>query len=464
MNPAAPAPPSTPTPAAASTPAHPPSPPATRTPAGAMNGHGSSAGAAAPPPASTPATTPAAAPSRRGWLGWVVLLALAGGAWYARPYWYPRVHALLVPAGPKAPPPPRAVPIVATTVRERDINLYINGLGTVTAFNTVTVRSRVAGEVVKVAFTEGQTVKEGDLLVEIDPRPFIAARDQAAGTLAREDANLSLAQVNLKRTEDLMKSQASTQAVYDQQLAAVQQSEAAVKVAKAALENAELQLTYCRIVAPITGRIGFRLIDKGNIVQANDPGGLVVITQLDPITLQFTIPQDDIPRVLEQMNIEGSLQVDAYDRDFKRKLATGKLSALDNQVDATTGTLRLKATFENKNRALFPNQFVNARLLVDAVEKAVVVNTSAVQRGPESTFVYVVKSDETVELRNIELGPSEGLDTSIKNGLKVGELVVVDGVDKLTPGAKVQFQDKASPAGKKPASKPGNEIAAEKRT
>ena len=241
----------------------------------------------------------------------------------------------------------------------------------------------------------------------------------------------------LTRTGGLLKEQATTQQLYDQQLATVKQAEAVVKVDEALVDNAKLQLTYTKIISPITGRVGLRLVDRGNIVRANDTTGLAVITQLEPISVVFTIPQDEIPRVQRQMQKNSALMVDAFDRDFQTRLAVGKLTAIDNQVDATTGTLKLKATFDNKDHVLFPNQFVNARLLVETLEEAVVVSSSAIQRGPDSLYVYVVNSDDTVELREVEVGPAEGGDTSIVKGLTGGELVVTDGVDKLFPGAAV---------------------------
>jgi multidrug efflux system membrane fusion protein len=227
----------------------------------------------------------------------------------------------------------------------------------------------------------------------------------------------------------------------------VQQTEGGLQTVRATLANAKLQLDYCRITAPISGRIGLRLVDQGNIVRANDSNGLAVITQLQPISLLFTIPQDDIIRVQKEMRVGESLAVDAFDRDFKTKLATGKLVAVDNQVDPTTGTVRLKAVFENEDSSLFPNQFVNARLLVDTQRNALTVPSAAVQRGPNSTFVYVVQSDETVELRNIEIGPAEGSETSIINGLSAGEIVVTEGLDKLQPKAKVTTRDKSGERG-----------------
>jgi membrane fusion protein, multidrug efflux system len=378
---------------------------------------------------------------------WILLLAIVGAGWRYYPVWWPWVEARLPQRSAGAvKPPPRVIPVVAAPVTQRDLDLYLNGLGTVTALNTVTVRSRVEGELVKVAFTEGQMVQEGDLLAEIDARPFERQRDQAKGVVSRDEATLNLAKLNLARQEVLVKQNATTSALYDQQVAMVAQAQAALETNQAVLETAELQLSYCRITAPISGRVGLRLVDRGNMVRANDPSGLLVITQLEPIGVVFTIPQDEIPRVQRRIREEKELVVDAFDRDFRTKLAGGKLVAIDNQVDATTGTLRLKASFENKDRSLFPNQFVNARLAVDSLKNAFVIPSAAVQRGPEGPFVYVAKPDDTVELRMIVTGPTQGTETSIQTGLSLGEMVVTDGIDKLQPGTKISFRDKARTA------------------
>ena len=376
------------------------------------------------------------APRGRVWLRLIVLAALAGAAYYL----YPRVLPLIGALGGGRPPikaPPRVVPVVTAAVRRGDMDLYLNGLGSVTAFNTVTVRSRVEGQLVRVAFTEGQMVKKGELLAEIDTRPFEVQLEQAEGMLAKDMGALKVAKLSLQRYNALSSSRAITPQQIDEQLALVTQSEGAVQTDQAAIANAKLQLNYCRITAPISGRIGLRLVDPGNMVRANDPGGMAVITQLQPIAVVFTIPQDEISRVQQKLNAGQPLTVEAYDRDFEMKLATGKLLALDNQVDPTTGTVRIKAIFDNEDNLLFPNQFVNARLLIDVKRDAVIAPSAAVQRGPDLTFVYVVNSDQTVELREVEVGPAEGDETSIQRGLSAGDVVVTDGVDKLMPGAKV---------------------------
>lgn len=344
------------------------------------------------------------------------------------------------------------------------MDLYLNGLGTVTAFKTVTLRSRVDGELVKVAFSEGQMVREGDLLAEIDPRPFEAQLAQAEGTLARDEATLKLAKITLSRGYDLLKLKSIAQQQLDEEAAQVQQMEGTVQTDEAMVDNAKLQLSYCRIVAPITGRIGLRLVDQGNIVHANDAQGMAIVTQLQPIALVFTIPQDEIPRVQRETQAGKTLTVLAYDRDFKTKLATGKLYAIDNQVDATTDTVKLKAIFENEDNLLFPNQFVNVRLLVETRKYAVVVPAAAVQRGPNSAFVYAVQPDETVALRNVTTGPTEGAETCIESGLEAGDLVVTDGIDKLQPGSKVTTRDKDSDSRPKPGEAPADKQAAEGQT
>lgn len=380
-------------------------------------------------------------PKANWWLRLLVLTAIAAAGYY-RAIWLPWVTPLFSGNVPPPKPAARAVPVVTAVAKQRDVNLFLNGLGTVTAFKTVTIRSRVEGELMKVAFDEGQMVREGELLAEIDPRPFEVQREQAEGQLAKNEATLKAAKLTLARLKDLLTTKSATAQEVDEQSAIVQQVEGALRADQAMVDNAKLQLTYCKIVAPISGRIGLRLVDQGNIVRANDPNGMAVITQLQPIALVFTIPQDDIARVLKRTNEGESLTVDAFDRDFKTKLAAGKLVAIDNQVDPTTGTVRLKAMFENEDGLLFPNQFVNARLHVDTKREAIVVPSAAVQRGPTSMFVYVVQPDESVDLRNVVIGPTEGAETSIESGLAVGEIVVTEGLDKLQPGAKITTREK----------------------
>lgn len=393
---------------------------------------------------------PGLAPAGRSLVGSIIsfltgtlLLAGIAAGWIYREAWWPKV-APLIGLETKAPvkPPKPPTPVVTAVVQQKDMEVYINGLGTVTAFKTVTMRSRVEGELVNVAFTEGQMVHEGDLLAEIDRRPFDVQLQQSEGQLARDEATLKTAEFTLKRYQELQQKNSIAPQQVDEQRSLVQQTIGAIQSDHASVANAKLQLDYCRIVAPINGRIGLRLVDQGNIVRANDPSGIAVITQLQPISLVFTIPQDDISRV-QKASLNGhELTVLAYDRNLKVKLATGKLLAIDNQVDATTGTVRLKAIFDNEDGLLFPNQFVNARLLVDRKKNAVVVPTAAVQRGPSSYFVYVVQADEKVDLRTVTPGIAEGAETSIDSGLSPGEIVVTEGLDKLQKGADVQTKPK----------------------
>ena len=385
------------------------------------------------------------------WIWAVVVLVLAGAAVAA--YFRFRPHSETPPAGK---PPARPMPVVVAKTRKGDLNLYLTGLGTVTALNTVTLRSRVDGQIDKVAFTEGQLVHEGDLLFEIDPRPFQVQLAQAEAQLAKDQALLKNARLDLDRFEQ------AKDAVPAQQLATqsstVRQYEAVIQADQAQVNTAKLQLVYCHIVSPITGRIGLRLVDSGNMVRANDATGLAVVTQTQPISVVFTLPEDSIRRVLPKIRAGEPLSVDAYDRDLTNRLATGKLLALDNQVDTNTGTVKLKAAFSNDGEILYPNQFVNARLLAETRKGVVVAPTAALQRSPQSTFVYVVKLDEAkskdskiagaVEIRNVTPGPSEGNETIIEKGLEPDETVVTDGVDKLTPGARVTIPPARSGRGK----------------
>ena len=390
------------------------------------------AAGAAPPPPSKPKKS-------HGWV-WLLILCLAGGAAY---WWYPRAADGQSQAkkGGKDDKSGagRAIPVVAAMSRQSDMPVYLNGLGSVTAFNTVTVRSRVDGQIMKIAFTEGQLVKEGDLLVEIDPRPFQVMLEQAEGQKARDVALLQNALVDRERYKVLFSQEAIPKQQLDTQLATVAQYEATIKSDQAAIDNAKLQLVYCKITSPLTGRIGLRLVDQGNIVHANDTNGLVVITQLQPIAVLFNIAEDSLPAVRKKMQ-GGTLRIDAYDRDLKKKLAQGKLLTIDNQIDQSTGTVRFKGQFENEDSSLFPNQFVNARLLLDTRHNAVVIPTAAIQRSPQSTFVYVVKPDNTAEVRNIVTTLTEGDEAAVDSGLEPGETVVIDGVDKLQQGTKVSVR------------------------
>lgn len=391
---------------------------------------------------------PAAAPPRPkgGIWFWLIVIALIGSGWFFREKWLPIVKNLIGSrAAPQGRTGARTVPVVTSVARTRDINVYLNGLGTVTAFQSVTMRSRVEGELIKVNFTEGQMVKEGDVLAEIDPRPYEVQLKQAQGQLMRDEATHNAGELTLKRYKQLLTTKTITAQEVDEQTAVVQQSAGTIETDRGLVDNAKLQLTYCKITAPISGRIGLRLVDKGNIVRANDLTGLAVITQLQPISLVFSIPQDEIVRLQAKQNAGKTLTVFAFDRDLKVKIATGTLGAVDNQVDPMTGTVKLKAVFDNKDNALFPNQFVNARLLLDTISNAIVVPTAAIQRGPNGPFVYVVKEDSTVDIRMVEPGQAEGADSEIKKGLATGDVVVTEGLDKLQPKAKVSVRDKNAP-------------------
>ncbi len=397
----------------------------------------------------SPAGPPAPAARRRGsWWPTLIVIAVAsglGGIHLNDPEVLPRLVARLLPAAPAVKAaPPRIVPVTAQRVRQEEMELFLNGLGSVVAFNTVTIRSRVEGELVRVAFSEGQVVKQGDLLAEIDPRPYEVQLTQAEGQLARDQAALQAASLDLARYEALHAQKQITGQQIDSQRALVRQAEAALQIDRGIIDNVKLQLSYCRITAPITGRIGLRLVDPGNIVRGNEPAGLAVIAQLQPIGVVFTIPQDEIGRVQEALAAGGTMAVEAFNRDFHTQLATGTLAALDNQVDASTGTVKIKAVFPNEDGMLFPNQFVNARLLVETLRGALVVPLSAVQRGPDSTFVYVVQPDSTVAVRPVTVGPSQGDSVTITAGLDLDDLVVSDGIDKLSNKAKVAVRGPAA--------------------
>jgi len=348
---------------------------------------------------------------------------------------YLTLHNGTKAARPTAPAP---ISVVTATAKAGDQPIYLTGLGSVVGFKTVTLRTRVDGELMRVAVSEGQMVSAGDLIAEIDPRPFQVQLEQAEGQKERDVALLENARLDAERYRILYSQDSIPKQQLDTQIALVKQDEATVKADQAAIDNAKLQLTYTRITSPINGRIGLRQVDPGNIVHAADQNGLAIITQLQPIAVIFSIPQDNVPQVMKKLRAGRRLLVEAWDRDLRNKISTGSLLTIDNQADVTTGTVRFKATFANDDNALFPNQFVNARLLVDVKRGAVLVPATAIQRGPETTFVFVVDKDDTVQTRNVVTGTIEAGMASIDRGLSPGETVVIEGVDKLQHGAKVR--------------------------
>ncbi len=349
-----------------------------------------------------------------------------------------------------AAPQPPSVAVTAVAAKRGDIGIYLPGLGAVTPIRTVTVKSRVDGELMRVNYREGQIVPKGYLLAEIDPRPYQAQLTQAEGQLIRDKAQLANARIDLERYRVLSHQDSIAEQQYATQKALVRQLEGTIKFDQGQVDNAKLQLVYARITAPVGGRIGLRLVDPGNIIHATDTTGMAVITQIEPITVIFTIPEDNLPAVLDKLRAGARMPVDAYNREQTKKLSTGYLLTMDNQVDPTSGTVRLRAEFANKDHELFPNQFVNARLLVDTVRNTTVIPTAAIQRSPQGTFVYLVKPDQTVTVRPVRQGPTEGDNTSVEEGLSPGDLVVVEGAERLREGTEVELksQGPGTPAGK----------------
>jgi membrane fusion protein, multidrug efflux system len=389
----------------------------------------------------TPFPAPPTRRRRRLWIvaAVLVVVAVAAGYWY----WSrtPDAAARGGAAGPggRGDASARALPVVAAPARKGSIDVYINALGTVTPRNVVVVHARVDGQLMRVAFKEGQIVKAGDLLAEIDPRPFQVQLTQATGQLAKDQALLRNAQLDLERYQTLLAQDSISKQQVDTQAALVSQYEGTVQSDQGAIDSAKLQLTYSRVTAPISGRVGLRQVDPGNVVHASDTNGIVVIAELQPITVVYPIPEDSVQRVLARQATGESVVVEAWDRDQKVKLATGKLVSVDNQIDTTTGTVKLKAEFPNANLALFPNQFVNVRMLVETLADATLVPSAAIQRGAPGTFVFVVREDNSVTVAPVKLGPVQGETTAIASGLAPGAMVVVDGTDKLREGAKVEL-------------------------
>src|SRR5215510_5818001 len=333
----------------------------------------------------------------------------------------------------------QSVSVAVARAETRDLPVYLSGLGSVEAFNTVVVKSRIDGQLVQIAFKEGQEVKAGDLLAVIDPRPYEVALAQTQATLYKDQSALKDAKLNMDRFAGLVKDGVIPQAQYDTQVAQVGQLEGAVRADQAQVDNVKLNLSYTRITAPVNGRVGLKQVDVGNMIHASDPNGLVVITQLQPIAVIFTLPEDNLPSVTQHMRGRG-LQVEAYSRDDQNKLATGKLLTIDNQIDPSTGTGKLKAVFDNRERTLWPNQFVNARLLLEVRKNNTVVPAAAIQRGPQGTYVFTVKPDKTVDMRNVTVSFNQGNFTAIATGITAGETVVTDGQDKLQPGSHIEVR------------------------
>jgi multidrug efflux system membrane fusion protein len=372
------------------------------------------------------------------------------GAWAWRNKWYlgggliVLLIALLIyraVSHPATPPGGRfaGAPMAVNTakVEKGDVPVILNALGTVTPLQNVTVRTQINGQLQQIGFVEGQMVKKGDFLAEVDPRPYKAALEQAQGTLAKDQALLKNAQLDAERYVKLVQQDSIASQTRDTQLALVRQYQGQVVTDQAAVDNAKLNLDYCHIVSPVTGRVGLRQVDQGNYVTPGDTNGLVVVTQLQPISVIFTLPEDNVLAVSKPTHAGQSLQAVAMDRTNAQKLATGALTNIDNQIDTATGTFKLRAQFDNTDESLFPNQFVNIQLLVDTKRDQMVVPTSAIQRGAPGTFVYIVNPDSTVSIRPVKLGVSQGERQAIVSGLAVGDTVVTDGVDRLRDGAKV---------------------------
>jgi len=376
--------------------------------------------------------------------GWVFALALAGVTLFSTGCSTSDARQKAQAAGPQRP-----VSVTVAKVRTQDLPVYVAGLGSVTAFNTANIKSRVDGQIMEVHFREGQFVKQGELLIVIDPRPYQVQLDQMQAQLFKDEATLRDARLNLDRYTALIPSGSIAQQQVDTQKALVDQLDGQVRNDQAQINNVKLQLTYCHITAPFEGRIGLRQVDVGNIVHANDTNAMLVLTQLQPIAVIFTLPEDVLPQVAQRMR-SGPLTVEAYSRDDQTKLATGRLLTIDNQIDQSTGTAKLKAVFDNKDNQLWPNQFVNTQLLLETRKNSLVLPTAAILHGPPGTFVYAVKPDNTVEQRNVTVALTQGDTTAISGGLGAGDTVVTSGQDKLQSGSRIEPREES------PSAQPGN--------
>jgi multidrug efflux system membrane fusion protein len=390
------------------------------------------------PPVSREATAPARTPWRGGASFVVALIVAAGLAFHFWPHGQPAPDGGPAPAGRGMQGPPQLVGFA--TVDKGDIRVILNELGTVTSLGTVTVKTQIAGQFVEIGFKEGQTVSKGDFLAQVDPRPYQVALQQAQGQLARDQGLLDQAQVDLARYVTLGKQDSISKQQVDDQRFIVEQYKGTVQADQAAVNNAKLNLTYCHIVSPIDGQVGLRQVDPGNYVQTSDANGLVVITQIAPISVLFSVPEDSLADILPELRSGAAMTVDAYDRANVRKLASGQVSTLDNQIDTTTGTVKVRAVFDNADHLLFPNQFVNARLLVRTLKDTTRVPVAAIQRGEPGTFVYVIGADDTVSVRVIKVGPTDDGYAAILSGLEPGDKVVTDGTDRLRDGIKVTLR------------------------
>ncbi len=378
---------------------------------------------------------------RIAWIALAILLVLGAGWWL-----YHKATAQPAATGGRGGNANLPFPVVAQPAAKGDINIIYNALGTVTPMASVTVKTQLSGQLTQIAFQEGQMVSKGDLLAIIDPRPYELALQQAEGQLAKDQALLKQSQTDLGRYQTLLKQDSIAAQTVADQAQLVQQYIGVVKTDQGTVDNAKLNIAYCHIVAPLSGRVGLRQVDQGNYVTSGDANGIVVITEIQPITTLFSLPEDDLPSIMKQLTTGSTLPVTAFDRGNVKQIAAGNLVAVDSQIDTTTGTVKMRAQFDNKDGALFPNQFVNVRVLADVLKDATVVPTSAIQRGAPGTFVYVVNEDETVSVKPVKIGPSEGEKVSIQSGISVGDKVVTDGADKLRDKSKVALRDPNAPA------------------